>query len=68
MKNERILLVNRPKGMPQKSDFRFEEASLPEMKNDEVLVKTLYLSVDPYMRGRISGFSHWNSQKKMLTL
>jgi NADPH:quinone reductase len=54
MKNEKILLVNRPKGTPQKSDFRFEEAVVPELQNDQVLVKTIYLSVDPYMRGRMS--------------
>ncbi|GGB40104.1 putative NADP-dependent oxidoreductase YfmJ [Fictibacillus barbaricus] len=54
MKNEKILLVNRPKGTPQKSDFRFEEAAVPELQNDQVLVKTIYLSVDPYMRGRMS--------------
>ena len=54
MKNEKILLVNRPKGTLQKSDFRFEEAAVPELQNDQVLVKTIYLSVDPYMRGRMS--------------
>jgi NADPH:quinone reductase len=54
MKNERILLVNRPKGTPEKSDFKFEEVAVPEIENDQVLVKSLYLSVDPYMRGRMS--------------
>jgi NADPH:quinone reductase len=54
MKNERILLVNRPKGTPEKSDFRFEETAIPELENDQVLVKTIYLSVDPYMRGRMN--------------
>jgi NADPH-dependent curcumin reductase CurA len=54
MKNERILLVNRPKGTPTKADFRFEEAAIPELENDQVLVKTIYLSVDPYMRGRMN--------------
>ncbi len=54
MQNEKILLVNRPKGTPQKSDFRYEEASIPALENDQVLLKTIYLSVDPYMRGRMS--------------
>jgi NADPH:quinone reductase len=54
MKNERILLVNRPKGTPEKSDFKFEKVAVPEIENDQVLVKSLYLSVDPYMRGRMS--------------
>ncbi|MCY8507842.1 NADP-dependent oxidoreductase, partial [Bacillus atrophaeus] len=34
-------------------DFRFETISVPEPKQGEVLVKTLYVSVDPYMRGRM---------------
>ena len=54
MNNERILLVNRPKGTPAMSDFRYEEAEVPELKGDQVLVKTIYLSVDPYMRGRMN--------------
>ncbi|WP_246625169.1 NADP-dependent oxidoreductase [Fictibacillus nanhaiensis] len=54
MKNEKILLVNRPKGAPAKSDFKFEPAAVSELDNGEVLVKTIYLSVDPYMRGRMN--------------
>ncbi|GAB6928526.1 NADP-dependent oxidoreductase [Paenibacillus sp. JCM 10914] len=52
--NERIILAKRPEGLPDESVFTFEEQPLPEPKDREVLVKTLYLSVDPYMRGRMS--------------
>jgi NADPH-dependent curcumin reductase CurA len=54
MNNEKILLVKRPKGTPAMSDFRFEETAVPELKGDQVLIKSLYISVDPYMRGRMN--------------
>jgi len=54
MKTRQIVLASRPKGTPSKETFRFEEASLPEIKGDEVLLKGLYYSVDPYMRGRMN--------------
>lgn len=46
-------LVNRPEAMPQHSDFALVEVELPEPEAGEVLVKNLYMSVDPYMRGRM---------------
>lgn len=52
--NQEILLVNRPSGMPVTEDFRFVQTSIPELRENEVLVKTLILSVDPYMRGRMN--------------
>ncbi len=51
----RFRLAARPTGLPKESDFQLEEAPLPAPKTGEVLVKTVYLSVDPYMRGRITG-------------
>ncbi|TYR81576.1 NADP-dependent oxidoreductase [Priestia megaterium] len=52
--NEQILFVERPKGTPTKETFRFEEIPMPEAKEEEVVIQTLYLSVDPYMRGRMN--------------
>lgn len=52
--NRRILMVQRPKGAPTPSDFRLEETPAPEPAEGEVLLRTLYLSLDPYMRGRMS--------------
>ena len=49
----RVVLVRRPPGEPTESDFRIEEAPVPEPKHGEVLVKVLYLSLDPYQRGRM---------------
>src|SRR5271169_3854909 len=51
----RFRLAARPTGLPKESDFKLEEAPLPAPQTSEVLVRTVYLSVDPYMRGRITG-------------
>ncbi|UXH42462.1 NADP-dependent oxidoreductase [Rossellomorea vietnamensis] len=53
-KQQQIQLVSRPEGMPVKEDFLYKEIDVPQPSNGEVLVKTIYLSVDPYMRGRMS--------------
>ena len=49
-----ILLANRPVGKPAASDFKFEDIDVPSPKDGEVLLKTIYVSVDPYLRGRMS--------------
>lgn len=51
MINKTILLSNRPKGKPAITDFKFEEEDQPTPKEGEILLKTLYVSVDPYLRG-----------------
>nr|WP_152968538.1 NADP-dependent oxidoreductase [Rossellomorea vietnamensis] len=51
---KQIQLVSRPEGMPVKEDFLYKDVEVPKPSKGEVLVKTLYLSVDPYMRGRMS--------------
>jgi NADPH-dependent curcumin reductase len=48
-----IVLASRPQGSPQPANFRLEEAAMPEAPPGGVLVRTLYLSLDPYMRGRM---------------
>jgi NADPH-dependent curcumin reductase CurA len=53
-KNRQILLASRPIGAPTLDNFKFVESDVPELQDGEVLVLTLYLSVDPYMRGRMS--------------
>ena len=52
--NRQILLANRPVGMPKASDFLLNETSIPTPEDGQVLCETLYLSLDPYMRGRMS--------------
>lgn len=53
-KNQQVLLVNRPRGWVQESDFRLVESDVPALQDGQVLVKNLYLSLDPYMRGRMN--------------
>ena len=52
--NRRIVLAGRPKGRPTPENFRLEEAPLPEPADGELLCRTIYLSLDPYMRGRMN--------------
>jgi len=51
--NRRITLAARPVGVPQESDFAIEEVELGELGPGEVHVRSLWLSLDPYQRGRM---------------
>lgn len=51
--NKVINLKNRPKGMPELDDFEFVEEEKPIPGDGEVLLRTKYVSVDPYLRGRM---------------
>jgi NADPH-dependent curcumin reductase len=53
-KNMQVLLANRPTGWVKESDFRIVETDIPTAGDGQVLVKNLYLSLDPYMRGRMN--------------
>lgn len=50
----RIVLASRPRGEPTADDFRIERAPLPSPGEGQVLLRNLYLSLDPYMRGRMN--------------
>ncbi|MBA2383289.1 MAG: NADP-dependent oxidoreductase [Actinobacteria bacterium] len=52
--NRQITLAARPVGVPQESDFALVESEIPRPGAGEVLVRSLWLSLDPYMRGRMS--------------
>ena len=49
----RVVLANRPTGEPSGQDFRVEERPVPEPGPGQILVRGIYLSLDPYMRGRM---------------
>jgi NADPH:quinone reductase len=53
--NRQITLASIPAGMPKESDFRMQDAPVPHPGAGEAVVRALYLSVDPYMRGLMSG-------------
>lgn len=52
--NRRIVLAAHPQGAPRDSDFRLEEVPVPEPGEGELLLRTIYMSLDPYMRGRMN--------------
>ena len=54
LQNKQVLLAARPIGFPKQSDFRIESVALRPLAAGEVLLRIVYLSVDPYMRGRMS--------------
>ncbi|MDC6625451.1 NADP-dependent oxidoreductase, partial [Leclercia adecarboxylata] len=51
--NTRIVLASRPNGAPVSSNFRIEHVPVPAPGPGEVLLRNRYLSLDPYMRGRM---------------
>lgn len=52
--NRRYVLASRPFGAPEESNFRFETTPVPSPGEGEVLIRASYLSLDPYMRGRMN--------------
>jgi NADPH-dependent curcumin reductase CurA len=53
-RNRQVLLKRRPTGAPTSADFEIADGPVPDPGEGEVLVRGIYLSLDPYMRGRIS--------------
>jgi NADPH:quinone reductase len=54
MVNRQFVLASRPVGMPKESDLRMVETPVPALREGDVLLRAVYLSVDPYMRGRMN--------------
>ncbi|MDD1824286.1 NADP-dependent oxidoreductase [Photobacterium sp. ZSDE20] len=52
--NRRIVLASRPVGAPTQDNFRLETVTTPTINEGEMLLRSVYLSLDPYMRGRMS--------------
>jgi NADPH-dependent curcumin reductase len=65
MENRRIVLASRPKGWVSEENFRFEQAPLPRPAEGEVLVKNLWLSLDPYMRGRMDDRKSYAARQEL---
>src|SRR5215218_6124014 len=51
---QRIVLASRPVGEPKAENFRLEQVEVPKPGPGQVLLRTIWLSLDPYMRGRMS--------------
>ncbi|MET4144402.1 NADP-dependent oxidoreductase [Arthrobacter sp. UYCo732] len=56
-----IQLVSRPAGRPVPENFRLAESPLPELRDGQILVRNLYISVDPYMRGRMNDVKSYSA-------
>ena len=52
--NKRVLFAKRPLGEPDDDCFRIDEVATPDLGSNEILIKTCWLSLDPYMRGRMN--------------
>jgi len=52
--NRRVVLAQRPQGLPDENTLRLEETTIPQAGPGEMLLRTIYLSLDPYMRGRMN--------------
>ena len=53
-KSREVRLAARPRGVPTVSDFAIAEVDVPEPGDGEALVRNVFMSVDPYMRGRMN--------------
>ena len=53
-RGRQIVLAARPKGKPELTDFRLEETAIPTPAAGQLLLGVQYLSLDPYMRGRMN--------------
>ena len=54
MKNQHVILVSRPSGWVTAENFKLVDADMPVPATNQVLIRNQWLSLDPYMRGRIS--------------
>ena len=54
LKNKQVVFAKRPVGEPSDDCFRLEEVEVPELKDKQILIKVCWLSLDPYMRGRMN--------------
>jgi NADPH-dependent curcumin reductase len=63
--NKRVVLASRPQGWVSEANFRIEEAPVPEPAEGQVLVKNLWLSLDPYMRGRMNDTKSYAAKQEV---
>ncbi len=63
--NQRILLASRPTGAVSAANFRLEQAPIPEIADGEVLIRNHFLSLDPYMRGRMDDVKSYTTPQAL---
>ena len=60
-KNTKIILKSRPEGFPSINNFSITEEEISELQYGQVIVEVIWLSLDPYMRGRMSAAKSYAS-------
>ena len=64
-RNHRVILQNRPTGIPQATDFALDEANIPVPAEGEILIRNVYLSVDPAQRGWAADVANYSEPVKL---
>ena len=59
--NRQVVLASRPEGYPTEDNFEVIETPIPELREDQVLLRTIWLSLDPYQRGRMNDAASYAS-------
>jgi NADPH-dependent curcumin reductase len=54
LRNRQVLLARRPHGAPTAFDFNLIDAAMPVLRDGQLLLRNVYLSIDPYLRGRMN--------------
>jgi len=62
---QRIVLASRPRGVPTPENFRLENVPIPDVGEGQVLVRNHFLSLDPYMRGRMDDAKSYSAPQKL---
>jgi NADPH-dependent curcumin reductase CurA len=52
--NQQIIFTKRPNGIPSLQNFSLQKVPVPQPEEGQILIKTIYFSLDPYMRGRMN--------------
>ena len=63
--NKRVLFSKRPLGEPDDDCFRIDEVATPDLGPNEILIKTCWLSLDPYMRGRMNDMKSYTEPMQL---
>lgn len=63
--NKRVLFSKRPLGEPDDDCFRIDEVATPDLGSNEILIKTCWLSLDPYMRGRMNDMKSYTEPMQL---
>ena len=63
--NKQFLLAKRPEGMPEDDCWKLNENKITSLKKNEILIEVKYLSIDPYMRGRMNDSKSYAAPAKI---